>query len=410
MWILSSEGDFFKGKSIWLRPGKKYLFGRVNTEGSPPRNYGVDHKSISRKHLVISVAPVKPGDGLHLHTRSEVTIEDQGSKLGTKLDGQKIQAATRVLDGESHVIRVGNYEHVLKYGDLLLLGSYANSVRVKWFPVVITYSLSSKEGKGKDPLSAPRGRLEDLDIKTIDVYATEFTTHVVATKRNTPKGLEALINGKYIVTDSYIDAVVYAATPEVLDSAESLSPLEQDFDRAWPDPLKHLPAPGKEPTSRPPAAYAPDKGRTTVFEFYTFVFSDKNQYDNLSSAINSGHGKALLFEVTPGRTKIDEFMQYVRTVANDKGLDGFSNPDGPGGIVVVTYLPKGHETWANALYQEVAIQMDQRCAVQNEFLEAILAKDPSSMKRALEGVASTPASRAPPCKLYLTYSPGIWLT
>ena len=116
MWILSSDGDFLKGKSIWLRPGKKYLFGRVSSQGSPSRNYGVDHKSISRKHLVISVAPVKSGDGLHIHARSEVTIEDQGSKLGTKLDGQTMKAATRKLDKEEHSIKLGNYEHVLRYG------------------------------------------------------------------------------------------------------------------------------------------------------------------------------------------------------------------------------------------------------------------------------------------------------
>jgi pSer/pThr/pTyr-binding forkhead associated (FHA) protein len=114
MWILSSDGDFFKGKSIWLRPGKKYLFGRVTQEGSPPRNYGVDHKSISRKHLVIDVSPVKQGDGLKIHTRSRVAIEDQGSKLGTRLDGQKVQAATRTLDSDQHVIKLGNYEHVLR--------------------------------------------------------------------------------------------------------------------------------------------------------------------------------------------------------------------------------------------------------------------------------------------------------
>lgn len=56
MWILDSEGDFLEGefmssavfitcvmlavilmggvgKRVWLRPGKKYLFGRVKTEG-----------------------------------------------------------------------------------------------------------------------------------------------------------------------------------------------------------------------------------------------------------------------------------------------------------------------------------------------------------------------------------------
>jgi hypothetical protein len=33
MWILDSEGDFLEGKRVWLRPGKKYLFGRIKREG-----------------------------------------------------------------------------------------------------------------------------------------------------------------------------------------------------------------------------------------------------------------------------------------------------------------------------------------------------------------------------------------
>jgi hypothetical protein len=207
-----------------------------------------------------------------------------------------------------------------------------------------------------------------------------------------------LINGKYIVTDSFIDAVVYAATPESLDQPGSLSSLEQDFYGAWPNPLEHLPTPGKEPTSRPDAAYAPDTNRNTVFQFYTFIFSDKNQFDTLQAVITAGHGKALLFKATPGRTTVDELMKFVRSAADDKGLDGFGNSSGPGGVVVVSFLPKGHEDWANSLFSEVAIRMDQRCAVQNEFLEAILANDASPLKRALEGVTSTPAPTAPACK------------
>src|SRR5688572_27886280 len=110
-------------------------------------------------------------------------------------------------------------------------------------------------------------------------YLVGTTTHVVQSKRNTAKGLQALINGKHIIQESYIDALVYAATPDDLNNIESLSPLEQDFDSALPDPAPHLPPPGKEPVPRPAEAFAPNPDRLTVFEDYTFVFCDGSQFD-----------------------------------------------------------------------------------------------------------------------------------
>jgi hypothetical protein len=223
---------------------------------------------------------------------------------------------------------------------------------------------------------------------------------VLATKRNTPKGLQALINGKYIVTESYIDAIVYAATPEVLDYAQSLSPLEQDFDGSWPDPMEHLPPQGKEPTTRPATAYVPDERRKDVFEFYTFVFSDRNQFDTLQPPIANGHGKALFYQLDGGKTTVNEFMQFVKGLADDKGLDGFGDTS-PGGVVVVTSNLKGHEEWSTQFYQQVSIRMNQRLAMQNEFLEAILANDASIMKRALESPRPHTPLGAPACKLAL---------
>lgn len=46
---------------MWLRPGKQYLFGRVKNEGV---RHVIQHNSISRKHMVIAVSPVQPGDGV----------------------------------------------------------------------------------------------------------------------------------------------------------------------------------------------------------------------------------------------------------------------------------------------------------------------------------------------------------
>lgn len=225
-----------------------------------------------------------------------------------------------------------------------------------------------------------RNRLEELDIKTIIPYVAK-TTHVVQNKRNTAKGLQALINAKYIVKDSYLDALVYAATPSDLETAESLSLLEIDFDANWPDANQHLPPAGKEPVQRPSKAFAPNPDRVRVFEGYTFVFCDSSQFDNLSQPINDGHGKALLYEVKNGETTADELLLFIRNAAGENGSDTQRNREG--GVVLVRFRAKGYEDWSIDLGNQVALKMDQRVIEQSEFLDAILNTDASSLCRPL---------------------------
>ena len=249
--------------------------------------------------------------------------------------------------------------------------------------------------KAKDALAPVRTRLEDLDIKTIIPYAVGHTTHVVQSKRNTAKGLQALVNGKPIVQESYIDAVVYAATPSDLENLESLSPLEADFDSAWPDPTEHLPPPGKEPVNRPAEAFAPNPSRSTIFEGYTFVFGDQTQFDNLQAPINNGHGKALCYEVENGVTTAEQIVQFMKNAAGNKGLG--ADRDGLGGVVLVRFRAKGsYEEWSIELSNQVALMTDQRVIEQSEFLDAILANDASPLCRPLPSPSPSQASRITP--------------
>ncbi|GAD96338.1 DNA damage response protein RcaA [Paecilomyces variotii No. 5] len=377
MWILDSEGDFLEGKRVWLKPGKKYLFGRIKQDGV---RHAIQHASISRKHFVIDVSSVKPGDGSHIHTRSEITVSDQGSKCGTTVDGEQIKGLSKRLGREEHRIVLGRYQFPL---------------RIRWQPTVLSFSFSSKELKAKDPLAPIRSRLEDLDIKTIIPYVVGKTTHVVQNKRNTAKGLQALINGQYIVQDSYVDALVYAATPGDLDNIESLSPLEENFDAAWPDPSEHLPPPGKEPIKRPPEAFAPNNDRVDVFEDYTFVFCDSSQFENLQAPITNGHGKALLFPIENGVTTAEEILQFMGNAAGQAGLG--SEREGPGGVVLVRFRAKGHyESWSIELGNQVALMMDQRVIEQSEFLDVILGNDASSLCRPLPREIGASQEASPP--------------
>ena len=212
-----------------------------------------------------------------------------------------------------------------------------------------------------------------------------MTTHVVSTKRNTAKGLQALINGQYIVTETYIDALVYATTPENLDELESLSPLEEDFNANWPNALEHLPAKSKEPSDRPPEYFAPNTERHNVFEGYTFVFLDNIQFTTLQDPIGNGGGKALLFIPNPGKTTVEDVVRYVKSVAGEKGMGEFEDGSEGKGVVVVRFrLKDNFADWAVQMDTAVSLALGQRLIEQSEFLEAILLNDASNLRRPLE--------------------------
>ncbi|MCJ1402800.1 hypothetical protein MMC11_006021 [Xylographa trunciseda] len=370
MWTLECDGDILQGKKVWLRPGKKYLFGRTKFDGSKYAGFVISHKSISRKHLTLSVSDIKPGAGSLVHTKSELSLQDENTKVGTEIDGEKVKGEKRILKNDQHMFKLGSYEHLF---------------RIKWKPVVLTFTFPTKDTKGgKDPLIPARSRLEELDIKTIIPYITDATTHVVAAKRNTAKGLQALINGKYIVDNSYLDALVYATTPGNLDEPESVSPLEEDYVANWPSPKECLPPPGKEPGQRPSELFEPNPDRGEVFLGYTFVFCNLRQFENLQAPISNGAGKALLFTLTMGETSAEEVIRYVKHVAGEKGLGEFEDGSEGKGVVVVRFQgDKGFEDWALDLQTQIALTLDQRLIEQNEFLDAILVKDATKLRRSL---------------------------
>ncbi|KAI6488756.1 hypothetical protein MCOR11_008259 [Pyricularia oryzae] len=387
MWLLENEGDVFQGRQIWLRPGKKYLLGRGKGDSSSEAGDTiiVADKTISRKHATIEIDAVPEGHGELRASRSKVTIEDLKTKIGTVVNGKQIKGQSFVLSQASNSFKLGHFAKVF---------------RLNWKPVVLTFNFSSREERA-DPWSKLRESLEQLDIKFISDFDVQHTTHVVHKKRNTPRGLQALINGRYIVTDSFIERIKDATTPGD-DGTPSL--LEQDFSANWPNPLDHLPPRGDEPSMRPVETYEPDPRRKEIFEGYTFIFYDQTQYENLMPMITNGKGKAMIREVTPFETQPDEFIRYVKEVAGEKGLGEFEDGSEGRGVVVVRFAPKKEgdlRTWFWNFGTEVMKRLDHRMIEASEFLDAILAVQPGMLRRPLEfetTPAETPVEIAPPAR------------
>jgi nijmegen breakage syndrome protein 1 len=255
--------------------------------------------------------------------------------------------------------------------------------RFTWVPVVLSYTFTSKELKA-NPWTSIYERLGPLDVKVLQEFQPGVTTHVVAKKRNTSKGLQALIGGRHIVhNDSFVQAVVTATTPD-----EGPAPLELDFEANFPDPLQYLPPRGEEPTQRDQSSYAPNLARQDMFEGYTFVFYDKRQYDNLFAPISEGGGKVSLMQAIPEKTTVDDFVRYVKGLAGEKGLGSFDDGTEGKGVIVVRFNPvkgDGNVTdWYAEFGRNVAMYLDHRLIEQNEFLDAILGNDASVLRRPLE--------------------------
>ncbi|KAI0170588.1 DNA damage response protein RcaA [Pestalotiopsis sp. NC0098] len=365
MWLLEHEGDALQGKRLWLRPGKRYLFGRTIAERGMLAIHGDKSSSVSRKHVTIEVDQVRPGDSQNLSKRSKITVEDLKSKLGTVVNGEKIKGEKYAIDQEENELKMGNM----------------SGFKITWFSVVLSFQFSKRE-LDAGAQTRLQDNFEQLDVKLLAEVDSEHTTHVVNKKRNTPKGLQALVNGAYLVDDGFTDTLFTVTRAD--DGADGVgrSALEDDFDAHWPDAMNFLPAPGNEPVQRPAEAFAPNLARREMFDGYTFIFYDDKQHDNLIGAITDGKGKALYTKVEPGKTKIDDFIRYVKSVAGEKGLGEFEDGSEGKGVVVVRYVPA--EPWYQEFYTSVSLRLDHRLPDQKDFLDAILACDASKLRRPLE--------------------------
>ncbi|CAK4030646.1 DNA damage response [Lecanosticta acicola] len=376
MWILSCDQPFLGGKRIWLRPGTSHLLGRNSNRATLDglQLHFIDYKAVSRQHLQVKVHDVEEGDSGKVFKKSGVTVVE-GSKSGTNINGEVVKAEEKVLDVRNTTafeIRLGSLDAVFK---------------LEWKPIVL--SLIGKKGT----VRSEKERLVGSDVKLVTEYLMQNTTHVVSKKRNTIQGLQALLQGRWIVTDSWVGRLVEAAKPR--ESGEKVSLLEEDFDKYWPKEEDYLVPTAGEPTPRPNEYLKPDSERADIFAGFTFIFLSESQHDQFLPVVTAGGGKATLFPYELGRTKPQEVDDFARGLVRKKnnGLYPISQEPGPGGIVVIRLTDHG----AGSDLESICVAIGQRIVAQNEFLDAILMKDTSNFRTPLkQATQNQEMSDAPP--------------
>lgn len=354
MWIVDTDGPFLEGKKIWLKPGKQYLFGRI--EKDKKREWLIQHKTVSRKHFVLTVFEVPTSDAGQFHIRSKVVLQDT-SKAGTTINGELVKCNTFELKEPVNTVRPGSNPDVLT---------------ISWMPCNVTFGLSKKQLKAGE-LNPWRNQLRDLDIRTSGDYVPGQTTYLVAQKRNTSKSLQALLEGRHIVNELFFSVVQMVTCPKNGNEMEvdGVSELEEDFQAKWPKPAQYLPEKGREPTEQPDETYQPNPERRKMFDKHTFFFFTQSQYDTLLPVVTTGHGKALLLQTTPNVTTIEEGYDFVK---NGIGATGKA-------VIVQSNIEDEENLWLFDYVEELSFRCGQSSANQSDFLDAILAVDTSKLRK-----------------------------
>jgi hypothetical protein len=390
MWFLEHE-SLFGGKRVWLRPGSQQLFGRTKSgevDGAEGKSWKIDNKAVSRKHVMLKVYDALPENGTKLHTRSQIEVTDLSCRQGTTIDEKTVLKSKKAADGTLEYDRttLTGTEHTIR-----LAQGYA-PFKIVWRPMVFTYA--SRESKEMKALSA---QLHALDIKTTADFLFDKTTHVVSQKRNLPKVLSGLVAGKHIVTSDFLDAILKVATSSV-GEVENYEPskLEEDFDEWWPKEREYVPPIGAEPVARPQEMLEPDPSRAEVFTGLTLIFLVESQFNSLLEPVSGGGGKGLFFDVKPGETTVEEYVDYVHNVAGKKKRSKTGCDKLPVVTVRLAGYPDGMEEWAASFVTGVDQALNQRSILQNEFLDVIITKDRASLQRPPAEVASIPSSAPEP--------------
>jgi hypothetical protein len=198
-----------------------------------------------------------------------------------------------------------------------------------------------------------------------------------------PKVLQGLLAGAHIVTSGFLNAVISAgALQDASDENYKASKLEEDFQTWWPNEREYIPPVGTEPVPQPEQLLEPDEQRSELFSGLTFVFLNESQYASLQEPLAAGGAKSHFFDIQYGETTIEEYVEFVRSIAGKKPR-GRSSPTERLPVITIrlTNYPEGMEQWATDFVTDVDQALNQRSIQQNEFLNAILTKDTSSLQR-----------------------------
>lgn len=279
MWIIAIPAvaeHNLTAQERWLKPGSTFSVGR-NAQNSLSIETA---KSVSKQHVEIKIGDVLESAASDVSARSELTIHDLNSKFKSYIT---------IPETSTINVEIEEVYQVTTQDVLLRLGKVQFDLKIIWRPFVLTLS--------NIKLSEVQRECEILDLRNSKDYVPQ-TTHVVTSKLNTPKTLQALVERKWIVGLAYVHAMVEAADgltrnmENLPDPSQAAYLPDDDFKQLFGH-----------------AAFLPTPGREVCFTGLEFVFFDAKQYQSLKAPIIAGGGKAFEYNQNFDMQEIPKYLE-----------------------------------------------------------------------------------------------------
>ncbi|KAF9137703.1 hypothetical protein BGX30_009982 [Mortierella sp. GBA39] len=289
MWFLVGQ-EQNAGLRIWLKPEMTVTIGRQ--VAGDVLNIAGEDRSVSRRHVVISVSKPSLNSVKVRGEHTKLTIRDLDSKSGVAVNNTRIPGGKdiEVIIDEDHLWATQDQRHVAGrgYGGWVdvNIGDKTNFrlERVDWSICSVGLNIQSKVGIVE--------MAAEMDVKVEESWVPGVSTHVViGNNKVSQRVFLALAEGGYTIDSTWFKK-------QLRIFQESWETKGQTEAR-----LIELDHPAPSPTGYEDAnvQWAPNFIRRTLFKDYRFISLARPKYQNLAQVIRCAGGEWLQEE--PSRTQ-----------------------------------------------------------------------------------------------------------
>jgi hypothetical protein len=265
----------------WVPQGGKCAVGRLTlaaglrvAEGGPIPNGA----QVSRAHALLSAEAGAEAPGAPLH------LTDLGSKFGTEVNGQPVQAQV---------------PFPLHSGDVVRFGARDARFRVARGPV--PHLVSS--GLSQDQLGRASLVCRALGWTLSPAWTARATHFLLPALKPTLRVLQALAVGQHLVHPAWLDAIHVEGSLHLTCVADFLPPIVSA------SPLLQ----GQR------VSFFPDAQRASLFATQTFLFRDSELRDRLAPLVESAQGACVLLLLPPPLGEVERMLERLGQLARPPG-------------------------------------------------------------------------------------------
>ncbi|KAK3820866.1 MAG: hypothetical protein JOS17DRAFT_755091 [Linnemannia elongata] len=296
MWFLVGQ-EQNAGLRIWLKPEMTVTIGRQ--VAGDVLNLAGEDRSVSRRHVVISVSKPSLNSVKVREEHTKLTIRDLNSKSGVAVNNKRIEGGKdiEIIIDEEHLWTTQDQRHVAGrgYGGWVdvNIGDKTNFrlERIDWSVCSVGLNIQSKVGIVE--------MAAEMDVKVEESWVPGVSTHVVIGNNKVSQRIFlALAEGGYMVDSTWFK--------------KQLRVFQESWDTKGQTEARliELEHPAPTPTGYEDAniQWAPNFFRRTLFKDYRFISLTRPKYLNLAQVIQCAGGEWSQEEPSRAQKRIMECL------------------------------------------------------------------------------------------------------